>query len=76
MGVSVDFIVDSVERLVLPVDAKAAFQLLVALFEADGVAMENCREHDWFQRAVRVTGVHLIVHSACNCQPGTGELEA
>jgi hypothetical protein len=59
MGVSLDFIVDSVERLVLPVDAKAAFHLLVALFEADGVAMENCREHDWevacaYQRAARV----------------------
>jgi hypothetical protein len=61
MGVSLDFIVDSVERLVLPVDARAAFELLVALFEADGMAMENCREHDWevaraYQRAARVMG--------------------
>jgi hypothetical protein len=59
MGVSLDFIVDSVERLVLPVDVKAAFHLLAALFEADGVAMENCREHDWeaacaYQRAQKV----------------------
>ena len=59
MGVSVHCIVDSVKRLVLPVDAEAAFHLLVALFEADGVAMENCREHDWavacaYQRAARV----------------------
>lgn len=59
MGVSLNLIVDSVERLVLPVDAEAAFHLLVALFEADGVAMENCREHDWavacaYQRAARV----------------------
>lgn len=60
MGVNLDFIVDSVERLVLPVDANSAFQLLAALFEADGVAMENCGEHDWavtcaYKRAVRVT---------------------
>jgi hypothetical protein len=56
IGVNLDFIVDSVERLVLPIDPNAAFQLLVALFEADGVAMENCGEHDWevacaYQRA-------------------------
>jgi hypothetical protein len=47
MGVSLDFIVDSVERLVLPIDANAAFELLAAVFEADQVAMENCGEHDW-----------------------------
>jgi hypothetical protein len=47
MGVSLDFIVDSVERLVLPIDAKAAFELLAAVFEADQVAVENCGEHDW-----------------------------
>jgi len=47
IGVSLDFIVDSVERLVLPIDAKAAFELLEAVFEADHVAMENCGEHDW-----------------------------
>lgn len=59
IGVSVDFIVDSVERLVLPIDPRVAFQLLVALFEADGVAMEQCGEHDWavtcaYQRAAGV----------------------
>jgi hypothetical protein len=59
MGASLDFIVDSVERLVLPKDPKAAFELLVAMFEADHVAMENCGEHDWdvacaYKRAVGV----------------------
>ncbi|HEY6456285.1 MAG TPA: hypothetical protein VIY90_13515 [Steroidobacteraceae bacterium] len=59
MGASLDFIVDSVERLVLPIDANAAFELLAALFAADAVAMENCGEHDWevacaYERAVRV----------------------
>lgn len=47
IGISLNLIVDSVDRLVLPIDPQAAFQLLVALFEADGVAMENCGEHDW-----------------------------
>jgi hypothetical protein len=47
VGVSLDFIVDSVERWVLPIDANAAFDLLAALFEADQVAIENCGEHDW-----------------------------
>jgi hypothetical protein len=46
MGMSLDFIVDSIERLVLPIDANTAFELLAALFAADGVAMENCGEHD------------------------------
>jgi hypothetical protein len=47
MGEHLAFIVESIERLVLPVDPKAAFELLVAVFEADSVAMENCGEHDW-----------------------------
>jgi len=47
IGTTLDFIVDSVERLVLPNDPKAAFELLVNLFEADAVAMENCHDHDW-----------------------------
>lgn len=47
MGASLEFIVDAVERWVLPRDPKAAFDLLVAMFEADAVAMENCGEHDW-----------------------------
>jgi hypothetical protein len=47
MGAHLDCIVDSVERLILPKDPKAAFDLLVAMFEADQVAMENCGEHDW-----------------------------
>jgi hypothetical protein len=59
MGASLEFIVESIESLVLPVDANAAFELLVAVFEADGVAMENCGEHDWevecaYRRAVEV----------------------
>jgi hypothetical protein len=59
MGAHLDFIVDSVERLVLPRDPNAALDLLVAMFEADQLAMENCGEHDWevdcaYQRATGV----------------------
>jgi hypothetical protein len=59
MGASLEFIVESIESLVLPIDPKMAFELLVAVFEADGVAIEHCGEHDWevecaFQRAAGV----------------------
>lgn len=59
MGASLEFIVGSIESLVLPADPKAAFELLVAVFEADSVAMENCGEHDSevecaYRRAVEV----------------------
>ncbi len=59
IGMSLGFIVDSIERLVLPVDAKIAFELLVKVFEADSVAMENCGDHDYevacaFERAAGV----------------------
>jgi hypothetical protein len=59
IGVSLDYIVDSIERLVLPLDAGAAFDLLVTLFEADGLAMENCREHHWAAQCAyeRASGV-------------------
>jgi hypothetical protein len=58
-GASLAYIVESIESLVLPVDAKAAFELLVAVFEADGKAMENCLDHHWegecaFERAAGV----------------------
>jgi hypothetical protein len=59
MGASLEYIVASIESLVLPVNPQLAFELLVAVFEADSVAMENCGEHDWevecaLERAARV----------------------
>jgi hypothetical protein len=66
MGVSLDFIVDSVERLVLPIDANAAFELLVAVFEADQVAMENCGEHDWEVACAYKRAVGLMAEAAKN----------
>jgi hypothetical protein len=61
IGASLEFIVESIETLVLPVDPRIAFGLLVKLFEADGVAMENCGDHDYevscaFERAAELIG--------------------
>jgi hypothetical protein len=59
IGESLEYILDSVEKLVLPVDPRQAFDLLVHFFEADGVAMENCGDHHWevecaFKRAAQL----------------------
>ena len=61
IGASLGFLLESIETLVLPVDPKAAFQLLVQFFEADAVAMENCADHDFevssaFERATELIG--------------------
>jgi hypothetical protein len=47
IGMKLDLIVDSVDRLLMVRAPQAAFDILVALFEADAVAMESCGEHDW-----------------------------
>jgi hypothetical protein len=56
IGASLEYILDAIERLVLPIDPKRAFELLVLFFEADGQAMEHCGDHDFevtcaFERA-------------------------
>jgi hypothetical protein len=61
MGASLEFIVESIESLVMPVDPKRAFEVLVLFFENDGVAMENCGDHDFevtcaFERAAGLIG--------------------
>jgi len=61
IGASLGYVLDSIETLVLPVDSRAAFRLLVKLFEADAVAMENCGDHDFevtsaFERAAELIG--------------------
>jgi hypothetical protein len=66
MGANLDFIVDSVERLVLPKYPKAAFELLVAMFEADEVAMENCGECDWEVACAYQRAVDVMVQAAKN----------
>jgi hypothetical protein len=59
IGVSLGFILDAIDTLVLPVDPREAFDLLVLFFKADGQAMENCRDHDFevacaFERAAEL----------------------
>jgi uncharacterized protein DUF6880 len=61
IGASLGYVLDSIEMLVLPVNPKAAFGLLVRVFETDGVAMENCGDHDFevssaFERAAELIG--------------------
>lgn len=61
IGVSLGFILDAIETLVLPIDLRRAFDLLVLFFQADGQAMENCGDHDYevtcaFERAVELIG--------------------
>src|ERR1700722_10165268 len=61
IGASLGYVLDSIETFVLPVDSRAAFRLLVKLFEADAVAMENCGDHDFevtsaFERAAELIG--------------------
>lgn len=41
-----EFILDAVEILVVPVDPKGAFELLMLVMESDEVAMENSGDHD------------------------------
>ena len=66
MGISLDYIVDSVERLVFPLDAYAAFELLAAVFEADHVAMENCGEHHWKVACAYKRAAGLMAKAATN----------
>jgi hypothetical protein len=59
IGVSLGFVLDAIDTLVLPIDPREAFDLLVLFFKADGQAMENCRDHDFevtraFERAAKL----------------------
>lgn len=61
IGVSLGFLLDAIDTLVLPIDPREAFDLLVLFFKADGQAMENCRDHDFevtcaFERAAELIG--------------------
>jgi hypothetical protein len=61
MGASLQYILDAIETLVLPIDPKRAFELMVLFFESDHQAMENCGDHDFqvscaFERAAGLIG--------------------
>jgi len=61
IGERLEFVLNVVETLVLPVDPRIAFGLLVRVLEADGQAMENCGDHEFevstaFERAAELIG--------------------
>jgi len=61
IGQRLGFILDAIETWVMPLDPRRAFELLVRFVESDGVAMENCGEHDFevscaFKRAAALIG--------------------
>jgi hypothetical protein len=45
VGERLGYILEAIETLVLPADSRRAFELLVALIERDGDALECCGEH-------------------------------
>jgi hypothetical protein len=45
VGQRLGYILEAIETLVLPVDSRRAFELLVLLIERDGDAMEQCGDH-------------------------------
>jgi hypothetical protein len=62
VGLRLEYLLEAIETLVLPVDAERAFELLVELFERDGDAMEGCGDHHdsvaiAFERASDLIGV-------------------
>src|ERR1700722_404980 len=78
MGASLEFIVESIESLVMPADPKRAFELLVLFFESDGVAMENCGDHD-FEATCAFEGAAGLIGKVARMLPaggGTGGLGA
>lgn len=59
-----EFVLDSIETLVLPVNAKKAFELLILVFRSDAVAMENCGDHDYEVTSVFDRATELIAKAA------------
>lgn len=62
VGRRLEYLLDTIETLVLPVDAQRAFELLVEVFDRDGDAMEGCGDHhdsvaNAFERAPDLIGV-------------------
>jgi hypothetical protein len=45
VGRRLEYLLEAIETLVLPVDVERAFELLVELFARDGDAMEGCGDH-------------------------------
>jgi len=62
VGRRLEYLLEAIETLVLPVDAERALELLVELFKRDGDALEGCGDHHdrvamAFERASDLIGV-------------------
>ncbi|MGA2707661.1 MAG: hypothetical protein ACLQJ0_20005 [Steroidobacteraceae bacterium] len=62
------FILDSIETLVLPVDARKAFELLIVVFQADAAAIENCGDHEYEVTSAFERATELIASAARSLQ--------
>jgi hypothetical protein len=60
IGVRLELILDAIESLVLPVDPRAAFELIVSLVERDCDAMELCGDHHYSVVAAVNRAISLI----------------
>ena len=60
VGERLDYILRSIETLVLPRSPATAFELLVLLIERDGDAMEQCGDDSWSVQMQLETAASLI----------------
>ena len=63
IGARLELILDSIESLVLPVDAHAAFALIVSLIERDGDAMELCGDQHYSVVAAVNRAIRLVAEA-------------
>jgi hypothetical protein len=64
VGRRLEFILDSIETLVLPREPRRAFELLVAFFESDGRAMESSGDHHWLVETAFERAATLMAQAA------------
>jgi hypothetical protein len=66
IGERLQFIVDSIQTLILPVNPGVAFELLVSVIERDGHAMESCGDHGDSVASAMERAAGLIAHAAAS----------
>ena len=64
IGQQLALIADSIALLVLPIDPVAAFELLVAMFQRDAAAMEQCGDHHWDVEVAYRRAAELLAKAA------------
>lgn len=60
VGQRLDYILDAIETLILPVSPESAFDLLVLTIERDGDAMEQCGDHHFSVETALKRATNLI----------------